>query len=293
MAYHIQGDMDEAFFKENADQVVEKLDALEDIPFDIVVIEDTQQCDAIFDLFDIQDKEAFLQNCEDALTSISYRAEGQEIIVIKADKQFIQENDAALRGLIAHELMHVVHRKSGVELEIQEAAKEHADDAVVNLRDLGLTDEEISAFIGTVFATAIFCLKDIYDNTDLIQQSFTADLEEYYYNMLGIEDYCRVPDFYGEEVQLDEIENALAFELGLLPAWLPFKALNRDASDKIRQRIKECYERDIPDVAAHIQPLTELYEDKYDQPDEFKHAFFEHILESSYRLIEQKRGQPA
>lgn len=292
MSYHVQGDMETDFFEENVAQVMDKIDGLEDVEVDFVVIEDTERCGHVFDFVDIEDQDAFLKNCENALTSVSYRAEGQEIIVIKADKEFIRENGKALRGLLAHELMHVIHRRSGVEEEIQEASKKYADRMVHELRDLNLTDDEISRFISTVFATAIFCLKDIYANTDLIEQSFTAELEEYYYHMLGLEGYCRVPAFYREEVTLDEVENALAFELGLIPAWLPFQELDRDASNDIQERIRECYERDIPDVAARMRPLVDLYQEKYDDTDTFKDAFFDHVLTSAYHLIESKRGQP-
>ncbi len=293
MAYHVQGEMETDFFEENVEQVMDRIEGLEDVEVDFIVIENTEHCERVFDYVSIEDREAFLQNCENALTSVSYRAQGQEIIVVKADKAFIRENGKALRGLLAHELMHVIHRRSGVEEEIQDASKEYAEQMVEELRNRNLTDEEISGFIGTVFATAIFCLKDIYANTDLIEQSFTAELEEYYYHMLGLEGYCRVPEFYQEEVSLEEVENAIAFELGLLPAWLPFKALDRDASNDIRERIRECYERDIPEVAAHLHQLADLYREEYDDPDVFKDEFFDHVLSSAYHLIETKRGQPA
>lgn len=290
MGYYIQGGVDEDYFKTHAKAVVDKMDGLEDVDFDIVAIDDPDSCQGLFQEFHIVDQEAFLENCRNALTSISYRAEDQEIIVIKADKPFLQDDPAALRGLLAHELMHIVHRNSGVEEHIQETAKLYADSTVARLEEIGLTDDEIRDFISTVFATMIFALKDIYANTDLIQQSFTEDLEAYYYHMLAVEDYCRVPDFYGREATYGEMLDAIAFELGLLPAWLPFDALDRDASDEIMDRIRECYEREIPDVARHIHDVQVVYEEEYGNRDVFNEAFFEQVLESTFSIIAGQQG---
>lgn len=292
MPCHVQDGLDEDFFTKHAEQVLSKIDGLDGIDVDIVAIRNPAQCGDLVKDLPVTEKEEFVQNCEDALTSVSYRTEGHEIIVIKADKPFISNNPAALRGLLAHELMHVVHRHNGVEEAIQNAAKDYTQEAIQRLRELGMTDTEIGGFIGTVFATAIFCLKDIYANTDLIQQTFTADLEEYYYNILGVDGYCRVPDFYGKEATIDDLENALAFELGLVPAWLPFEQLDRDTSDRVQQRIHECYERDLPDVSAHMKELGALYQDTYDNPELFRQRFFEQVIKISCDVIAQKLSEP-
>lgn len=293
MGYYTQGGLDEEYFTQNAKAVVEKMEGLEGIDFDIVAINEPRQCKDLFKEFSIKDRETFLKNCQEALTSISYRAEDQEIIVIKADKPFLRENAAALRGLLSHELMHIVHRHNGVEQQVQETAKTFADEIVHHLEDMGFADTEIREFIGTVFATLIFCLKDIHANTDLIEEGFTDDLEEYYYHMLGIEDYCRVPAFYGDEATYEEVLDAIAFELGLLPAWLPFKALDRDASEKMLKRIQECYEQEIPIVAEHIHNVLDIYDRIHEDSTTFNHEFFEQVLDSTYKILEKKQGPTA
>jgi hypothetical protein len=290
MGYYVQGGVDADYFTEQAKTVVEQMDGLADVDFDIVAIDDQERCQDLCDEFHIADEDVFLENCRNALTSISYREDDQEIIVIKTDKPFLQDDPAALRGLLAHELMHIVHRNSGVEEQIQDAAKLYADGAVARLEEIGLTDDEIRDFVSTVFATMIFALKDVYANTDLIQQGFTEELEAYYYHMLAVEDYCRVPDFYGREASYGEILDAIAFELGLLPAWLPFHALDRDASEEILSRIKECYEREIPDVAQHIHNVRQVYEDEYGDRDAFNEAFFDQVLESTFAIIANQQG---
>lgn len=285
MRCHTQADMDTAYFEENVEQVVKQLDGLAGIEFDIVILDDLDHCHRVVDELPITDETTFKETCRDAATSVSYRAAGEEIIVIKADKPFITEDAAALRGLLAHELMHVVHRHDGTEEAIQNVAKQHTQDIIADLQDHGLTDQEIGHFIGTTYATAIFCLKDIYANTDLIEQGFTADLEAYYENMIGLDEYCKVPDFYGREATVEDVANAMAFELGLLPAWLPFYTLDREASNSIRRRIKDCYERDLPQLAAHMQSIVDLYQEIYDETDTFKHRFFEHVIDSAIHVI--------
>lgn len=292
MGYYTQGGVNDEYFRENAKAVVEKMEGLEEVDFDIVAIDDQERCKDLFEEFHIEDREAFLNNCRNALTSISYRAEDQEIIVIKADKPFLLESPDALRGLLAHELMHIVHRNSGIEQEIQDTAKLFADGAVNRLEEMGLSNDDIRGFINSVFATMIFALKDIYANSDLIEQSFTEDLEAYYYHMLGIEDYCRVPEFYGEEASYDEVLDAIAFELGLLPAWLPFKMLEREESEKMMRRIQECYEHEIPSVANHIHTVLDVYTEEYGDQEQFNEAFFDQVLESSFAIIEEKRKSP-
>ncbi len=280
--------IDQAFVEERVREVVEKLDHTEDISVTVVAVADADECGAVLDEIDVADEEAFLRNCEDADTSISYRAADEEFVLIKADKPFVQENASALRGLLAHEMMHTVQRRQGIEQDIETVARSHEEEAITRLRDLGMDDQEIGGFIRTVFQTAIFALKDLYANTELIQQSFVADLEEYYHHMLGIDEFCPAPDFYGEEAELYEVQEAIAFELGLLPAWLPFEALSRPEADRLRHRIQDCYEQDLPQVSYHIHDIRDLYHDQYNQRDEFKNRFFQEIFTSASDVIEKK-----
>lgn len=283
-------DLDPEFFRDCVETVMEKMTYGTDTPVSVVAVTDPADCQQLLDRVAVEDETKFLENCQSAQTSISYRANDQEFILLKADKEFITSNKSALRGLIAHELMHTVQRRKGIEKEIEEAARSYQDDAIQQLQELGLDNAQVTRFIRTVFQTAIFSLKDIYANTDLIRESFAADLEEYYYHMLGIEQYCPAPEFYGEEAEPAEVQDALSFELGLLPAWLPFEALNHSEADKIRHRIEECYEKDIPQVAYYVHTIRDLYHDKYDNPGEFKNLFFQQIVDSAAQALSKKLG---
>ncbi|MDY6768994.1 MAG: hypothetical protein SVW02_02715, partial [Candidatus Nanohaloarchaea archaeon] len=273
------GDLDAGYFKEQADAVMEKLEGEEDIAFTIAAIGDGDQCEAAFEEIPVDDREEFLETCRGAETSVSFRAGDQEFIIIKTDKEFLLEDPAALQGLLAHELMHTVQRDDDLGEAVEAAAKQHEDEMIDTLRGAGLSDQEINRFIHTVFQTAIYTVKDLFTNTELVRQGFVSELEAYYHHMLGVDTFCPAPDFYGEEASVGEIQDAITFELGLLPAWLPFKALDRDRSNEIRQRIEDCYEEEIPRVADYVHRLEGLYTDRIDDPEEFLDAYFSQLVE--------------
>lgn len=284
------GDTDPDFFREQADKVMEKLAGEEEITFSIVAVDSKTRCIEAADEIEPDDRDAFIENCTAAETSVSLTSGGQEFIIIKADKEFLREDPAALRGLIAHELMHTVQRDTGVEEEVQEAAKAYEDEMVAALEDSGFSDARIKRFIYTVFQTAIFALKDIHANASLIDQSFTAELTAYYHEMLGVDEFCPEPDFYGGDATVDDVQNALTFELGLLPAWLPFHTLGDEGANRIRERLEECYEADIPDVADYVHEIADLYDELYhDDPEAFRERFFSHVVGRSIELMERTR----
>ncbi|MDY6774268.1 MAG: hypothetical protein SVS85_03625, partial [Candidatus Nanohaloarchaea archaeon] len=101
-----------------------------------------------------------------------------------------------------------VQRDEDLGGEIEEAAKRYQDEMIERLRESGLEDEEINRFIYTVFQTAIYTLKDLFTNKELIEQGFVEELETYYYHMLDLESFCPSPDFYGEEAELEEVQDA-------------------------------------------------------------------------------------
>ncbi|MDY6769149.1 MAG: hypothetical protein SVW02_03530 [Candidatus Nanohaloarchaea archaeon] len=280
------GDIDAAYFEEQAEAVMAKLEGEEDIAFSIAAIGDASQCEDAFEAIPVEDREDFLETCREADASVSFSSSGQEFILIKTDKEFLLEEPTALRGLLAHELMHTVQRDDDLGQRIEDAAKRHEDEMIGTLREAGVSDPEINRFIHTVFQTAIFTLKDLFTNRDLINQGFVEELEAYYHHMLGMDSFCPAPGFYGEEASVAEIQDALTFELGLLPAWLPFQALERDRLEAIRQRIEECYEEDIPRVAEYVHALEDLYAEEMDDPEAFMDAYFSQLIDHAASLME-------
>ncbi|MFB6240596.1 MAG: hypothetical protein ABEJ46_03385, partial [Gemmatimonadota bacterium] len=273
---HSFGDIDPSYFERQAEEVMAKLEGEEDIAFSIVALDEETQCEEAFEEIPVKDREEFIETCENAETSVIFSSGGQE---------FLFEEPEALQGLLAHEMMHTVQRDEELGEQIEEGAKAYEDEMITALRESEMSDQEINRFIHTVFQTAIYTLKDLFTNTELVRQGFAEELEAYYHHMLGIDSFCPAPDFYGEEAELEEVQDAITFELGLLPAWLPFKGLERDGSNEIRNRIEECYEKGIPQVAAYIHELEDLYRDTFDEPEAFIDAYFRQVVERSIEMM--------
>lgn len=283
---HSFGAIDADYIKEQAAVMMEKLEGEEDIDFSIIAIDDESQCEDAVAALPVDDREDFLDTCQNTETSVSFRSQGQEFIVIKADKAFLSEDAAALRGLLAHELMHTVQRDQELEEKIEDGAKRYEDEMLQHLQDTDLSEEQMNRFLHTVFQTAIYTLKDLFTNATLIEQGFQEELQAYYRHMLGIDSFCPVPDVYGEEADVEAVQDAVTFELGLLPAWLPFEALDPDASTAIRERISECYEEEFPQLTEYVEEVAAMYEESYDDTDAFVDAFFGQVVEHAIDLME-------
>lgn len=289
---HVFGDLGEALFEQQAAQVMENLEGEETIDIDIIALDDGVPCSDVFEKVPVNDREEFLEICRGSETSVSFRSDGQEFLLIKTGKDFLKETPEALRGLIAHELVHTVQRNQDLENRIEQAAKDYEEEMIQALSDSGLSDDEINRFIHTVFQTGIFALKDLFANRELIQQGFASELETYYYHMLGLDTYCPMPEFYGEEKTVDDVQDAITFELGLLPAWAPFHAMDRDVSGEIEERISECYTPNLPRISQLTDALADLYQERREDPQEFMDSYFNELVEHSIQLMEEAEDHP-
>lgn len=278
--------LDKEYFTERAQEVADRLEGEESITFTVLFMHDTEGCKEMADKIGISEEE-LRQACKKGHSS-SIRVDEREYIVVSVDEAFIREDEAAARGLIAHEIMHTVQRYTGLEEDIEEAGIDNVDRVVNGLMDRGFSSEEATAFLKKIVSTAILALKDIYSNTVLVKQGFSSDLETYYYRMLGIDEFCPMPEFYQQENHLPDVIDAIEFELQLLPAWLPFEGLDREKADRIRERIKECYEVNLPDTAQYINRISDLYHKDFADSHEFRRRFFEEIITSSFAILDTK-----
>lgn len=279
--------LDETFLEERVSEVEEKLEGEEMIKFTYIFVRDPDDCEDIIHRVDEDEKEMVRQACERSSSS-SFRADDREYLVIRVDEPFLQENESAARGLIAHELIHTVQRHSGVEKQIEQAAQARTDAVVGKMIQMGFSEDEAVSFVRNVLSTMVFALKDLFANTEIIRQSFSDDIEEYYYHMLDVEGYCPMPEFYEEENSLEDVMAAINFELRLIPAWLPFEALDSTKADEVQDRITECYQQNLPQTSYHITKVREVYHDSFNKKDTFINEFFERVLESSFDIIRKR-----
>jgi len=285
--------LDASFFEERVVEVEEKLEGEEMITFTYIFVRGPDDCGDIIDEVGDDERQMVKQACERSSSS-SFRTEDREYLVIRVDEHFLQENESAARGLIAHELIHTVQRHSGVEKQIEQAAQARTDSVVAKMIQMGFSEEEAISFVRNVLSTMVFALKDLFANTEIIRQSFSDDIEEYYYHMLDVEGYCPMPEFYAEEDSLEDVMAAINFELRLMPAWLPFEALDSTKADEVQERITECYQQNLPQTSYHIKKVRDVYHDSFNKKDMFINEFFEQVLESSFDIIRKRilEGEP-
>ncbi len=286
MECFIHPELDEKFYKDQIHRVVAKLKAEEAAEFTFIVMRGEQDCGKMSDMAEVHE-DVIRGACENNAPSSFGTTEGDYILLL-VDKEFLQENEQALRGLIAHELMHTLQRHEGIESEIEKAAHSRTQAIVEEFENKGFEREAAMLFIEKVMANAVFCVKDLFSNTELVQQSFSRDLSEYYYNVLDVGNYCPLPNFYGEEEEFEEILEAIAFDLQLIPTWLPFETLEQKQAKEIKDRIEDCYHKNIPQTAYYINEIRHLYHDQFGEDEEFINRFFQQIIDSSYKLLNKK-----
>lgn len=226
--------------------------------------------------------------------SMSFREEGEDYVFIKV-RDFMKEEQRALKGLYAHELMHVLHRRQGTEKKIEKAAFNSVKDYIHQLSQLTSTERARKIMV-SVMKTAVFALKDLLVNKSLLELSFRQPLESYYRHLLVKADYCPMPDFYGREEELDEIVEAIEFELELLPSWLPFEQAGRASEDLIKEKIEECYELNIEQVAQHIHNLAEEFQEAEEElggspKKEECQQFFAMVYNTVETILEEKNEE--
>lgn len=286
-------DLDQEFLKARVQEVLDTIEGEEDLDFTYVFTSGKEDCTAMADELDVQDPEDFITHCQKPHSS-SFRSGGDEYLAVQMDEPFLQEDRAACRGLIAHELAHTIQRDTGIEDRIEDAAAEHASTVPAQLERGGFSEVESIEFIETVLSTTVFCLKDIFANSLLIEQGLTDDLLAYYTEMLGIEEFCPQPEFYQDDEagSVEEVNDAMQFELQLVPAWLPFTRCGPEKHQLIHDRISECYQGNIPGSGERSTVLEAVYADAFDDPDAFIDRFMDTVTAQWLDAASTVRDRP-
>lgn len=274
----VTDDLDSEFLEARVQEVLDRFKGEEGLEFTYIFQHDDDTCRKLADQLGVDKPEDFIEHCTKEHSS-SFRSGDDEYLAIRISEPFLQNDEAAARGLIAHELTHTVQRDSGIEAMIEDAAATYADGLQERFSDHGITEDETMQFIQTVLATTVFCLKDIFANSLLIEQGFGDDLAQYYSQVLGLESFCPMPAFYTDHETIDQVSQAMEFELQLVPAWLPFAGHDDDRYTEIRDRIEDCYATNIPESEDRGAAYEQLYRERFDDPDAFTHAFLDAVTD--------------
>ena len=285
MEIHIDSDLDQQRYRDSIETVTERFEGLPE-PLIFLVYTEPGHPDRVIGDTAVEPRSRLDEACNKD-TSASFTVDELDIITLYVDEPFLVDNDDALIGLITHEVIHAVHRKRGLEQEIEDQATEYSDMLLENLAEFDVSKEEAISFIRDVVSNAVFCLKDIYANTEIIEHGFGDELAEYYYHQLGIDSFCPLPRFYQDETTIKQVQDAVSFELQLTPAWLPFEKHQSERAQELQEQIEECYELNIPETADAIHSICDIYTKSFDDED-FIEQFYTGLFDEIFELIENK-----
>jgi len=179
-------------------------------------------------------------------SSFSWGFEDKEFVFIRLEESttLLQpSNQKGFQGLIIHEVLHGVQRQRGLEIRLRDSL-DFTVEFFTQLADVIPPEkykrEEIITFLKEISQLALFSLKDIFVNVELIKRGLVEPLIIFYRSDLGIDEEFEItPPHYETEFDkgtirvkdLKAFANAFTYTLALIPAWLPFMVLETDSKD--------------------------------------------------------------
>ncbi len=179
-------------------------------------------------------------------SSFSWGFEDKEFVFIRLEestKLFHASNRKGLQGLIIHEVLHGVQRQRGLEIRLRDSL-DFTMDFFTQLAEIIPPEKykraEIISFLKKISQVALFALKDIFVNVELIKRGLVEPLIILYRSEIGIgEGFEITPPHYETEFDkgmirvkdLNAFADAITYTLSLIPVWLPFMVLETDSKD--------------------------------------------------------------
>ncbi|MHA2290305.1 MAG: hypothetical protein ACXABG_16080, partial [Promethearchaeota archaeon] len=179
-------------------------------------------------------------------SSFSWGFQDKEFVFIRLEestKLFLKKNRKGLIGLVIHEVLHGVQRQRGLEIRLHDSL-DFSLDFFTQLAEVIPPEKydrtQILSFLKKISQLALFALKDIFVNVELIKRGFAEWLIIFYRDELGFgEDLDIKPPQYETEFHkgvvkvkdLDSFAEAFTYTLSLIPVWIPFMVLETDSKD--------------------------------------------------------------
>jgi hypothetical protein len=246
------------FFKDKKDQIADELDSdqlkffLESLSELTIIFSDIKKTDGLkrhLKTLSIPEDQLndLLPIFDGAFqSSFSWGFENKEFVFIRLEestKLLHPSNLKGFQGLIIHEVLHGVQRQRGLEIRLRDSL-DFTVDFFTQLADVIPPEkykrEEIITFLKKISQIALFSLKDIFVNVELIKRGLIEPLIIFYRSEIGIGEGFEItpPNFETEfhkgtvrVKDLEEFGNAFTYTLALIPAWLPFMVLETDSKD--------------------------------------------------------------
>ena len=179
-------------------------------------------------------------------TSFSYGYEDKEIVFIRLEKSSLllkSSHKNGFIGLILHEILHSIQRQRGLEVRLQTSLVFSLDffTELASIMPPGSFDQnELVSFLTQISQIALFALKDIYVNVEMMKRDLSNPLIDFYNVELRLEESEHISPpildipFQKGEIKikdLNEFAKAFNYTLSLIPVWLPTMVLEENSID--------------------------------------------------------------
>jgi hypothetical protein len=171
--------------------------------------------------------------------SFSYWGEGQPptIMLDANEREFTERNYCAIKGLFAHELMHLINKLDGIEDELEDAteiASRYIFFLLAKHKDVNpFTRDGLLSSLIRVTTTSLLFIKDILANTRAMSFGFDDELFEHY--KITLEGTQKEIKFTEKEIikilkrdRKHALDDAFLAYLGLNTSWITFKMFHNN-----------------------------------------------------------------
>ncbi len=280
----IRGDFNEEFVGSAVKKATSLLKIPKKIKLNIFVIDNIKFCPVTSGTLKGESAKEFKKLCKEEATSMSltYKKNNHVIIHISKFDNYLKTNKKALIGVLLHELMHIVQTNKSLDNKIRKAAIFAFNKFKKELFKIGQPKQNIINFYSNIGESTNYVLKDIYANLELINKGFTDYILEDYYNLYFSKKKCIKPKL--QKQTLEQIENAINYQLELLSVIIPFtKVQRKPKAKKLINYLKKCYEP--KELSEEFKELTSYTLKNFSWRKNFRQNFFMIVFKKSLDLI--------
>jgi len=202
--------------------------------------------------------------CENA-PSFSYWEKGlTPTIMIDANERVLKKgNYSAIKGLFAHELMHLMNKLDGIEDELEQEAERAASNMFRLLSRQKevkpFTREKLLSSLIRITTSALLFIKDIIANTRAMSFGFDDELyDNYKISLAGIKKEIKFTDNYIIRIlrkdRMHTLDDAFVAYLGLNISWITFKMFH----NKMYEYLQNMTRIKVPEIIKEqCKPIME------------------------------------
>ncbi|MHA2223978.1 MAG: hypothetical protein ACXAC8_02165 [Candidatus Hodarchaeales archaeon] len=231
----------------NAPTIISLCDPIVDLTLVFTDINDSKQVKKFISetILVKKEKDELTQFFDNPLqTSFSYGYEEKEFVFIRLEENsplLKSSHRNGLSGLILHEILHSVQRQRGLEVRLRNSlvfSLEFFTELASIMPSENFKQEDMIIFLKQISQVALYALKDIFVNVEMLKRGWSDQLLDFY----GIELHLTEPDLISPPIleipfkkgeimikDLDIFAKAFNYTISLIPVWLPTMILEEDS----------------------------------------------------------------